>query len=36
MMGKIPAPARFLKGGRIGNVPLTGGDLKQATHFLIR
>ena len=36
MLGKLPAPARYLKGGAIGNVPLSGSELNQATHFLFR
>jgi hypothetical protein len=35
MLGKVPAPARRVKSGQIKNDPLTGGDLQQATHFLI-
>ena len=34
MIGNIPAPAKFLKKGGVGNTPLTGGDLNKATHFL--
>jgi RHS repeat-associated protein len=34
MMGNVPAPAVFTKGG-IKNIKLTGDALKQATHFLI-
>ena len=35
MLGKIPSPARRVKGGTIKNVPLTGDELNAATHFLI-
>jgi hypothetical protein len=35
LLGKVPAPARRVKGGAIKNVPLTGGDLEARTHFLI-
>ena len=35
LLGKIPSPARRVKGGAIRNVPLSGGDLQTATHFLI-
>ena len=33
MMGKMPSPARVVKGGAIKNVPLSGGALNQATHL---
>jgi len=36
MLGKVPSPATFVKGGAIKNVPLTGGPLQQATHFMIK
>ena len=36
MLGKVPSPARRVKGGAIKNVPLSGGDLNAETHFLIR
>ncbi len=36
LLGKVPAPARFLKSGAIKNISLIGDDLQQATHFLIR
>ena len=35
MLGKVPAPARQVKGGAIKNVPLQGEELQRATHFLI-
>jgi len=36
LLGNVPSPARYLKSGAIKNVPLTGDDLKAATHFLIK
>ena len=35
MLGKLPSPARRVKGGAIKSVPLTGDDLKAYTHFLM-
>jgi hypothetical protein len=35
MLGKVPSPARRVKGGAIKNIPLSGDDLNPATHFLI-
>ena len=35
MLGKVPAPARIVKGGAVKNVPLTGDDLDAATHSLV-
>ncbi len=35
MLGKVPSPARVVKGGAIKNVPLEGDTLQQATHFIV-
>jgi RHS repeat-associated protein len=34
LLGRTPAPARYLKGGSIKSVPLQGDPLEEATHFL--
>ena len=36
MLGKVPAPAKSLKSGEIGNVALTGADLHRSTHFIVK
>ena len=35
MLGKVPSPARVVKGGVVKNIPLTGKELQKATHFII-
>jgi RHS repeat-associated protein len=35
LLGKVPSPAQRVKSGAIKNLPLSGDDLQQWTHFLI-
>jgi hypothetical protein len=36
LLGKIPSPAKIVRGNVIKNVPLYGDELNTITHFLIR